>query len=108
MSSDKEYLNYIIEQLQKLENISYRAMMGEYLIYYNGKVIGGIYDNRFLVKKTKSSLELVPNAILEPPYNGAKEMILIEDVDDKDFLKNLIEAMYDELPFPKPRKKKSK
>ena len=104
MASSKEYLNFILEQLSETEDISHRAMMGEYIIYYRGKVIGGIYDDRFLVKPTKSALEMMPNAVMELPYYGAKEMILVDDVDNRTFLKELFEAMYEELPMPKKRK----
>ena len=106
MASSKEYLDFILEQLSDLEEITYRAMMGEYIIYYRGKIVGGIYDNRFLVKPVKSAIEYMENAIYELPYNGAKEMLLVNDVDNKDFLTDLINAMYDELPAPKPKKKK--
>ena len=101
MASSKSYLDFILEQLSELENITYRAMMGEYIIYYRGKVIGGIYDDRFLVKPTKSALAMMPNADRELPYEGAKEMLLVDNVENKEFLCELLEAMYDELPAPK-------
>ena len=104
MSSSKDYLEYIFEQLSDLEDISYRAMMGEYIIYYRGKIIGGIYDDRFLVKPVKSAMAMMPDASMELPYEGAKEMILVDDVEDRDFLSELLEAMYEELPSPKKRK----
>ena len=104
MASDKEYLNFILEQLSCVEGISYRPMMGEYLLYYKEKMIGGIYDNRFLVKPVKSAVALVINAIYESPYEGAKPMLLIDNVDDKEFLSNLVTSMYGELPLPKKRK----
>ncbi len=104
MASSKDYLDFILEQLSELEEISYRAMMGEYIIYYRGKVIGGIYDDRFLVKNIKAGAVLMPEAPLELPYDGAKEMILVDDVENKEFLRELFEAMYDELPAPKKRK----
>jgi TfoX/Sxy family transcriptional regulator of competence genes len=103
MASGKEYLNYVLDQLSDLDGISHRAMMGEYIIYYQGKIIGGIYDDRFLVKQTKSAKELMPDAPLEIPYEGAKEMLLA-DVDNREFLAELLGAMYDELPEPKKRK----
>lgn len=106
MSSSKEYLNFILDQLSELEDITYRAMMGEYIIYYRGKIIGGIYDDRFLVKPVKSVIAYMPNAKYELPYDGAKEMLLIDDVDDKEFLTGLVNVMYDELSAPKPKKKK--
>lgn len=101
MASSKEYLDYILEQLDTLDQITCKAMMGEYIIYFRGKIVGGIYDDRFLVKPAKSAVALMPNAKYELPYPGAKEMLLVEDVDDKDFLQNLITAMYDDLPAPK-------
>ena len=104
MASSKGYLDFILEQLSGLNEISYRAMMGEYIIYFRGKIIGGIYDNRFLVKPTKSAVAMMPEADMEPPYEGAKEMLLVDDVEDREFLRKLLEAMYDELPAPKKKK----
>ena len=101
MASSKEYLDFVLDQLSELDGITYRAMMGEYVIYYRGKVVGGIYDDRFLVKPVKSALMMMPNAQLELPYEGAKEMLMVDDIDNKGFLRELIEAMYDELPAPK-------
>lgn len=104
MASSKDYLTFVLEQLSELEDITYRAMMGEYILYYRGKVIGGIYDDRFLVKPVKSALKLMPNASLELPYEGAKAMLLVDAVDDVAFLARLLNAMVDELPAPKRRK----
>ena len=106
MASSKEYLDFILEQVSELDNVSYKAMMGEFIIYYNGKIIGGIYDDRFLVKPVKSAIAYMPNAKYELPYDGAKEMLLVDDVDNKEFLTGLFNSMYDELPVPKPKKKK--
>ena len=106
MASSKEYLNFVLEQLSELDNISHRAMMGEYILYYKGKIIGGIYDDRFLIKPVKSAKKLMPNAFFEIPYVGAKEMLLVDDVENKEFLAELFEAMYEELPTPKIKKKK--
>ncbi|MBR1409355.1 MAG: TfoX/Sxy family protein [Clostridia bacterium] len=103
MASGKGYLDFILEQLSGLKEISYRAMMGEYILYYRGKVIGGIYDDRFLVKPTKSARAMMPDAELERPYEGAKEMLLVDNVDNRDFLRELLEAMADELPAPKKK-----
>lgn len=105
MASSKEYLSFILEQLSGLEDISYRAMMGEYIIYYKGRIAGGIYDDRFLVKPTASARALMPDAPLESPYEGAKEMLLADNVDSKEFLTELFGAMYSELPEPKKKKK---
>ncbi len=106
MASRKEYLNYILEQLSGLEEISHRAMMGEFILYYRGKIVGGIYDDRLLVKPVKSAVSYMPAARYELPYEGAKEMLLVDEVDNKEFLTGLFNAMYDELPAPKPKKRK--
>ncbi|MBP5163079.1 MAG: TfoX/Sxy family protein [Spirochaetales bacterium] len=106
MASDKEYLDFIMEQLSDLDDVTYRAMMGEYIIYCRGKIIGGIYDDRFLVKPTKAALTMMPEAEKALPYEGAKEMLLVDNVEDRSFLQNLIEAIYDELPAPKTNQKK--
>ena len=106
MASSKEYFEFVKEHLSLLGDVSYRAMMGEYIIYYQGKVIGGIYDDRFLVKPTASAKRLMPDAAFELPYEGAKEMLLVEEIEDRDFLVELFNAMVDELPAPKKRKKK--
>ena len=103
MASSKDYLEFVLEQLSLLEDITYRAMMGEYIIYHRGKVVGGIYDDRFLVKPTKSAAAMMPDAERELPYEGAKEMILVDEIDNRHFLKDLLEAMYDELPNPKKK-----
>ena len=106
MASSKDYLDFILEQLSELEDISQRAMMGEYILYYRGKVVGGIYDNRFLVKPTKSAMEMMPEASLELPYEGAKEMLLVDNVENREFLQELLEVMYEELPSRKAGGKK--
>ena len=105
MASSRGYLDLILEQLSGLEDISYRSMMGEYIIYYKGKIVGGIYDDRFLVKPVPAAKRLMPEALYEAPYEGAKEMLLADNVDDKDFLCGLLEAMFDELPAPKVNNK---
>ena len=104
MASGREYLDFILEQLSGLENITYRAMMGEFILYYRGKIVGGIYDDRFLVKPTKSAMEMMPDADREIPYEGAKEMLLVENVDNREFLAELLTAMYEELPEPKKKR----
>ena len=104
MASTKEYLDFLLEQLSDLEEVCFRAMMGEYILYYRGKVVGGIYDDRFLVKPTRSALMMMPEAERELPYAGAKEMLLVDDVDNKEFLAELLEAMFPELPAPKKKK----
>lgn len=105
MASSKEYLAYILDQLSELEDITYRSMMGEFILYYRGKIVGGIYDNRFMLKPVKAALDLLPQAPHELPYEGAKEMILVEELDDRAFLATLLKAMYPELPTPKLKKK---
>lgn len=104
MASSKQYLDFVLDQLSGLDDISYRRMMGEYIIYYRGKVIGGIYDDRFLVKPTKSAAAMMPDAELELPYEGAKVMLLVNDVENREFLQELLENMYDELPAANKKK----
>ncbi len=104
MASSKEYLDFLLDQLSELDDVTYRSMMGEYIIYYRDKIVGGIYDDRLLVKPTKSAAAMMPEADMEFPYEGAKEMLLVDDVDNKEFLRELLEAMYEELPTPKKKK----
>ena len=106
MASSKEYLEFILGQLSELEEITYRAMMGEFIIYFRGKMVGGIYDDRLLVKPVKSAISYVSTVTYELPYEGVKEMLLVDEVDSKEFLTGLFSAMYDELPAPKSKKKK--
>lgn len=105
MATKKEYLNFILEQLSRLSEITYRMMMGEYIIYYRGKIAAYICDDRFLVKPVNSVRQMISNATLEPPYKGAKDMVLVEELDDKEFLQKMFEAMYEELPTPKKKKR---
>ncbi|MBN2960566.1 MAG: TfoX/Sxy family protein [Streptococcus gordonii] len=105
MASSKEYLTFILEQLSDLDGVSYRAMMGEYILYYKEKIIGGIYDDRLLVKRVKAAQKYIPEAVLVSPYPGAKEMLLVDNVDSKDYLTTLFKAMFDELPAPKAKRK---
>ncbi len=106
MASSKEYLDFILDQLSGLDGVTWRAMMGEYIIYYRGKAVGGIYDDRFLVKPVKAAVDMMPDADRELPYEGAKEMLLVDDVENREFLGRLLEAMYEELPAPKKAPKK--
>lgn len=106
MATSKEFLAFILDQLADLEDISHRMMMGEYIIYYKGKIAAYLCDDMFLVKPVPAAHKLIPEAPMQPPYEGAKEMILVEDVDDEEFLTELFEAIYPELPEPKPKKKK--
>ena len=104
MASSKNYLDYVLDQLTGLDGISYHAMMGEYILYFRGKIIGGIYDDRLLVKPVPSAVSLIATPIYEPPYEGAKEMLLVEDIDNREFLRELFQSIYDSLPKPKKKK----
>ena len=97
MSSTREYLDFVMDQLSELGEVSYRAMMGEYVIYYRGKVVAGIYDDRFLVKPTPGARRILPNAPMEIPYPGGKPMIMIEDIENRDLLRTLFDAVYIDL-----------
>jgi TfoX/Sxy family transcriptional regulator of competence genes len=104
VASSREYLEYIQDQLSGMDGISWKAMMGEYILYYRGRIVGGIYDDRLLVKPTEAAKRLMPEAPRELPYEGAKEMLLVENVDDREFLQELLRAMADELPAPKNKR----
>ena len=104
MASSREYLDFILDQLSELDDVSWRAMMGEYIIRYRGKIVGGVYDDRFLVKPTKAALAMMPEADMELPYEGAKEMLLVDNVENRAFLRELLEAMYEELPAQKKKR----
>lgn len=107
MATSKAYFDFITGQLSLLgDDVAYRAMMGEYLIYYRGRVAGGIYDDRLLVKPVASACAYLPEAALEPPYAGAKAMLLVDEVDDREYLAALFKGMYDDLPAPKTKKKR--
>jgi len=106
MATSKEYLNFILDQMSELDGITHRQMMGEYIIYHHGKIAAYLCDDRLLVKILPSTTALMPDASHEPPYEGAKDMLLVENVDDREFLKILFEAMYSELPEPKKKKSK--
>ena len=103
MASSRDYLEFVLDQLSALDDISYKAMMGEFILYYRGKIVGGIYDDRFLVKPTASARRMMPDAPAELPYEGAKKMLLVEDIDDREFLCRLLNAMAEELPAPKKK-----
>lgn len=104
MATSREYLAFILDQLSGQDGITHRGMMGEYLLYYRGRIAACLCDDRLLVKPVPAALRLLPGARREPPYEGAKEMLLVENVDDREFLRALFEAMYEELPLPKPKK----
>ena len=106
MASSKEYLDFILGQLSELDDITYRTMMGEFIIYYRGRIVGGIYDDRLLVKPTEAAISYLPTASYETPYEGAKEMLLVDEVDNRELLTGLFNAMYEELPAPKPKMNK--
>ena len=103
MASTKEYRDFILEQLSELDEVSFRAMMGEYILYYRGRIFGGIYDDRLLVKPVPIALKLMPDAVMEIPYDGAKEMILVDDIDNREFLCRLVRSMWEELPEKKKK-----
>ena len=105
MASSKEYLHFILEQLSDLEAVSYRSMMGEFILYYRGKIVGGIYDDRLLVKSTPGAAAYMPSATEELPYLGAKPMLLVDNVDARAYLCGLFDAMVDDLPAPRTKKK---
>ena len=102
-ASSKEYLDFVLDQLPSSGEVAFKPMMGEYIIYFRGKIVGGIYDDRFLVKQTEAARRLMPDAPLETPYEGAKEMLLVDRVDDREFLEALLTEMYPELPEPKKK-----
>ena len=104
MASTKEYLDFILGQLSNLEEITYRAMMKEYILYYRGKIVGGIYDDRLLVKPVETAIRYMPKVRYELPYDGTKEMLLVDEVDNREFLEGLFQVMYDELPNTKKKK----
>lgn len=106
MASTKEYLDFVLEQLSLLDDITYKAMMGEFILYYRGKIVGGVYDNRFFVKNVKSTREIMPESAQELPYEGAKEMLLVDNVENREFLRELFDAVFEELPEPKKRNRK--
>ena len=105
MSTTKDYLNFILDQLSDLDEVTARPMMGEYLLYYRGKLFGEVCDNRLLLKPVPAAAELLPGAAYEPPYPGAKDMLLMEDVENRELLARVVEAMVPQLPPPKKRKK---
>ncbi len=107
MSSTENYLSFILDQLSGLDGITHHKMMSEYIIYYRDRILGGIYDNRFMIKPTKTAREMMPDSELGLPYEGAKEMLLVDHVENRDFLTELVLKMYDELPEPKKKKKVS-
>ncbi len=105
MASSKEFLNFILEQVSSLDGVSSRMMMGEYIIYVKGIIVAYICDNQLLAKPVQVVEKMLPDALMVPPYKGAKDMVLIEDVDDAEFLKRLFVAIYEELAGTKPKKK---
>ena len=105
MASSKEYLDFVLDQLSALPEITFRGMMGEYILYDRGRIFGGIYDDRLLVKDVPAARKRMPDVIMELPYDGAKPMLLVQDIDNKDMLQELVQSMYPELPEPKKRRK---
>ena len=104
MATRKEYMDFVLEQLFDLDEITSRSMMGEYIIYYRGKIVAYVCDDRLLVKPVEAAQKLMPDAPMELPYEGAKEMLLVKQVDDRVFLKTLFEAVVDQIPEPKMKK----
>lgn len=105
MASSKAFLEFILEQLSDLDGVTHRAMMGEYILYYKGKIAAYICDDRLLVRPVPSAISMLPDAEYAPPYEGAKEMLRVDNVDDRVFLAALFDAMLDELPSPKKKGK---
>ena len=106
MATSREYLGFVLEQLSGLEEITYRQMMGEYIIYYRGRIAAYVCDDRLLIKPVETARKMMPDAVYEPPYEGAKEMLLVDRTDEREFLEALFRAIYDELPEPKKKKGK--
>ena len=104
MASSREYLEYVLDQLSGIPGITYRAMMGEFILYAGGRIFGGVYDDRLLVKDVPAARKRMPDAVTELPYEGAKPMLLAEDIDSREKLQELVMAMFPELPAPKRRK----
>ncbi|MBQ4426257.1 MAG: TfoX/Sxy family protein [Oscillospiraceae bacterium] len=105
MASSREYLDFVLDELSELDGITHRAMMGEFIIYYRGRIAGAVCDDRFLVKITKFSRAMMPEACEEAPYEGAKPMLLVDNIEDRAFLRELIEGMYPELPEKKQKRR---
>ena len=105
MATHREYFQFILEQLSDVEGITHRQMMGEYILCLHGKIAAYLCDDRLLVKPVPAARKMMPTAPMEPPYEGAKEMLLCDRVDDRGFLKALFDAMEPELPVGKKRKK---
>lgn len=106
MATSKDYIRFILDQLSGLEGITSRSMMGEYIIYYRGKIAVYVCDDRLLVKPVEAAKKYIPDGSYEPPYEGAKDMLLVENVDSAEYLTGLFEAIYEELPEPKKKRKK--
>lgn len=104
MASSKEYLSFILDQLSELSEVTYRPMMGEYILYYKQRIVGGIYDDRLLVKPVAAAQNYMRDVVMEVPYEGAKPMLMVDDVDNREYLCGLFDAMLDELPPPKKRR----
>lgn len=106
MATSKGFHDHVVECLQRVGEISTRKMMGEYCVYHKGKLIGDICDNCLLLKPTESVLRLMPDAQRAYPYEGSKTlMVMVEDVEDTDFMARVLEAMFKELPEPKKKAK---
>lgn len=108
MATSRAYMAFILDQLSGLDGITSRMMMGEYIIYYKGRIAAYVCDDRLLVKPVSSAKSMLPFARMESPYEGAREMLLVEEVDDRQLLETLFEVMFEELPEPKGKKPRKK
>lgn len=106
MATSKEFHDYTVKTLQKIGDVTTRKMMGEYLVYYQGKLVGDICDNCLFLKPTESVLRLLPDAERGYPYEGSKTlMVMVENVEDEKLMTAVLNGMYQELPEPKKKKK---
>ncbi|MCI7000011.1 MAG: TfoX/Sxy family protein [Clostridiales bacterium] len=93
MATSKEYMDYILDQLSGVEGITHRKMMGEYILYIHGRIAAYVCDDRLLVKPVAAAKRLLPDAPMEAPYPGAKEMLLVEDTDDRVLMERLLQII---------------
>ncbi len=107
MASDKQFVDFVIDQIENAGEITARNMFGEYVVYANGKLFGLICDNKLFIKPTKSGRLFIGKVVEASPYSGAKPCFLIEDkIEDREWLSELVRISLKELPAPKPKKKK--
>jgi TfoX/Sxy family transcriptional regulator of competence genes len=109
MASDLEFVEFVVDQIEPSGSTTYRKMFGEYALYFNGKVVALICDNRLFVKPTAAGRSFIGDVVEAPAYPGAKPSFLIEEqIEDRDWISKLIEITEKELPEPKPKKKRKK